>query len=178
MEFRELIEKRQSDRRYLDKPVEEEKIKQCIEAAMLAPSACNAQPWTFVVINEESLLKEVRSAASDGGINRFAYGAKAFVAIVLEKESLMAGMGMVIKDKEYRLMDIGMAAEHFCLMAAELGLGTCMIGWFSEKKIKKLLNVPDKKRIPLIISVGYPDTKHREKQRKEFSQICKFNSYK
>ncbi|MBQ9253670.1 MAG: nitroreductase family protein [Bacteroidales bacterium] len=178
MDFKELIEKRQSDRRYLDKEVEDEKIRMCIQAAILSPSACNAQPWTFVVINDKNLVEKVKVIASDGGINRFAYKAPVFVAIVLERESLMAGMGMVIQDKEYRLMDVGMAAEHFCLMATELGLGTCMMGWFAEKKLKKLLHVPDKKRIPLLISIGYPDTKHREKQRKDFSQVCKYNSYK
>jgi len=71
-----------------------------------------------------------------------------------------------LKDKEYTLIDIGIAAEHFCLQAAELGLGTCMVGWFDEKKVRQLLGIPKNKRIPLLIAIGYPDDAPREKARK------------
>ena len=80
---------------------------------------------------------------------------------------------------EYPKIDIGIAATHFCLQATELGLGTCMIGWFDEKKIHKLLNIPEKRKIGLVITLGYPpeDYKLRKKIRKNPDEICGFNSY-
>jgi nitroreductase len=97
--------------------------------------------------------------------------------MVLEKPNLTSAIGSILKGKEYTLIDIGIAAEHFCLKATELGLGTCMIGWFDEKKVKTLLRVPGAKRLPLLITIGVSDDEHREKIRKSFSDICSENSY-
>ncbi len=177
MEFQELILKRQSDRKYLRTPVEEEKILMCIDAARLSPSACNAQPWTFVVVEDDSLRLEVEKAASGMGMNNFAVQAPVIIAIVLEKPNFTSKIGSVIKDKEYPLIDIGIAANQFCLQATELGLGTCILGWFDEKKIKKLLNVPSSKRIPILITLGYSDARLREKTRKPIDKMYKQNKY-
>jgi len=177
MEFQELILKRQSDRKYLPTPVEEDKILKCIDAARLSPSACNAQPWTFVVVEEDNLRLEVEKAASGMGMNNFAVQAPVVIAIVLEKPNFTSKIGSVIKDKEYPLIDIGIAANQFCLQAAELGLGTCILGWFDEKKIKKLLNVPSSKRIPILITLGYSDARLRGKTRKPIDKMYKQNKY-
>jgi len=75
------------------------------------------------------------------------------------------------------LIDIGITAEHICLQAAAEGLGTCMLGWFDESKVKKLLNIPKLKRVPLIITLGYPAKETREKKRKNLNQIVSYNSY-
>jgi nitroreductase len=83
-----------------------------------------------------------------------------------------------MKDKEYPLMDIGIAVEHLCLQAVEEGLGTCIIGWFNEKKVKKLLGIPSAKRAELIITLGYPATEQiREKKRKSLDEITSYNIY-
>ena len=74
-------------------------------------------------------------------------------------------------------MDIGIAATHFCLQATDLGLGTCIIGWFDEKKVRKLLQIPNKKRIPLLLTVGYSTDKIRKKQRKELDIVYNANNY-
>ena len=177
MEFQELILKRQSDRKYLSTQVEEDKILKCIDAARLSPSACNAQPWTFVVVEEDNLRLEVEKAASGMGMNNFAVQAPVVIAIVLEKPNFTSKIGSVIKDKEYPLIDIGIAANQFCLQATELGLGTCILGWFDEKKIKKLLNVPSSKRIPILITLGYSDARLREKTRKPIDKMYKQNKY-
>ena len=177
MEFQELILKRQSDRKYLSTQVEEDKILKCIDAARLSPSACNAQPWTFVVVEEDNLRLEVEKAASGMGMNNFAVQAPVIIAIVLEKPNFTSKIGSVIKDKEYPLIDIGIAANQFCLQAAELGLGTCILGWFDEKKIKKLLNVPSSKRIPILITLGYSDARLRGKTRKPIDKMYKQNKY-
>ena len=155
MDFKELLLRRQSDRKYEQRLVEREKVEACIEASRLSPSACNSQPWTFVVADEPLVVEKLQKAAANMGLNRFIHQVPVIVAVVLEKANLTASIGSVIKDKEYPLMDIGIAANNFCMQAAELGLGTCMIGWFDEKKVKEVLEIPSAKRVPLLIALGY-----------------------
>lgn len=181
MTFEALIKQRQSVRRYQDKPVEREKIDKIIEAVHLAPSACNSQPWKLIIVDEPELKEQVARATFNDIIsfNRFALEAPVIAVLVIEKAKLIAQIGGNIKNQEYPHYDIGIAAAHFCLQAAELGMGTCMIGWFNERKIKKLLNVPDKLRIGLVITLGYApdDYKQRKKIRKPLDAICGFNGY-
>lgn len=113
------------------------------------------------------------------GINKFAITSPAFIVVVREKRNLTSKMGELIKKKDYTSMDIGIASEHLCLAATELGLGTCMMGWFKEKNIKKLINIPTNKEIHLVISLGYYDEKvTRRKIRKNIDEIYSFNKYK
>ena len=177
MDFYELISKRQSERKYDAHQVEADKIMQCIEAAHMSPSACNAQPWKFIVADEPALKNQIATAAAGMGMNKFAVEAPVIVAIVLENPNAMSKIGSVLKGKEYTLMDIGIAATHFCLQATDLGLGTCIIGWFDEKKVRKLLHIPGKKRIPLLLTVGYSTGEVRKKQRKELNAIYGKNEY-
>jgi nitroreductase len=179
-DFLELVNNRQSDRRYSDKPVEEEKLLRCLEAARLAPSACNAQPWTFIVVNNPELKNAVADQTSGGliPINHFTRQAPVHVVVVMEKPNLTSGFGEMVKDKKYTLIDVGIAASHFCLQAASEGLGTCMVGWFNEGKVKQLLNIPEKKRAMLIITLGYPAGKTRKKTRKQIGEITRYNSYR
>ena len=176
MDFSELVNKRQSDRRYQQKPVDRALLLQCLEAARVAPSACNSQPWKFVVVDEPSLVSEMASAAAGMGMNKFAFQAPVIVAVVLEKMNLTARIGSVIKDKEYSLLDVGIAVEHFCLQASELGLGTCILGWFDEKRVRKLLKI-ERRRVPLLITVGYPDSPVRKKVRKKLDEMSCWNVY-
>jgi nitroreductase len=181
MNFQELIKYRQSVRKYQNNPVENEKIEQLIEAFRLSPSACNSQPWKLIVVNNPDLKNEIAKATFSKlvAFNRFAVEAPIIVVLVIEKSNLIAKIGGNIKNMEYPQIDIGIAAAHFCLQAAELELGTCMIGWFNEKKIKELLDIPKNKRIGLIITLGYPPKgyKQRIKIRKPVDQICAFNKY-
>ncbi len=181
MKFLELIEKRQSDRKYIDQTVERDKIERCLEAARLAPSASNSQPWSFVVVDDPDLKKKV-AAKSIGPLksfNNFVPQAPVILAIVMEKPKVITELGGRIKQKEYPLIDIGIAAEHFCLQATEEGLGSCMLGWFDEKAVKSLLNVPEQKSISLLITLGYTprDYKHRNKIRKPTGKLVKWNGY-
>ena len=176
MDFSELVNKRQSDRKYQQKPVDRALLLQCLEAARVAPSACNSQPWKFVVVDEPSLVSEMASAAAGMGMNKFAFQAPVIVVVVLEKMNLTARIGSVIKDKEYSLLDVGIAVEHFCLQAAELGLGTCIMGWFDEKKVKRLLGIGNR-RVPLLITLGHPAGATREKVRKSQDEIVSWNKY-
>jgi len=179
MIFLELIKLRQSVRKYSDKPVEREKIERCIEAARLAPSACNAQPWKYIVIDEpelkEKVAKETFSAIAP--FNKFALQSPVIVAIVMEKPNMLSQFGGRIKEKDFYLIDIGITAEHFCLQAAEEGLGTCMLGWFNERAVLKLLNIPSRKRIGLLITLGYAADEQRQKKRKEVKKMSNYNKY-
>jgi len=181
MKLQELINIRQSVRKYTDKPVEPEKIEKIIEAVHLDPSACNSQPWKIIIVDEPELKNEVAKATFSKTIsfNKFALEAPVIAVLVIEKAKLIARIGGSIKNMEYPQIDIGIAASHFCLQAAEQGLGTCMIGWFDEKKIRQLLKIPEKRKIGLLITLGYPpeDYKVRKKIRKPVDEICGFNKY-
>ena len=181
MDFSELIKIRQSVRSYSNKPVEKEKLDQCLEAARLAPSANNSQPWKYIVVDDDELKDKVALATFDKIVkfNKFVLQAPVIIVIVLEKPKLVTQMGIEIKKREWPLIDIGITAEHFCLQAAELGLGTCMIGWFDQNRIQELLNIPAKKTIGLLITLGYPtdDYSLRKKIRKEKSEVISNNKY-
>ena len=177
MHFSELILKRQSNRKYHEQMVEENKIEQCLNAARMAPSANNAQNWRFIVVNEPTLKQQIAEQAASLGMNKFVQQAPIIVAIVAEKPIFINRIGNLIQNKDYVQIDIGIAAEHLCLQAAALGLGSCIIGWFNEKAIKKLLKIPTRKRLLLLVTLGYPADQQREKNRKPFEQVVSFNRY-
>ena len=174
--FAELAKKRQSDRKYKDQTVEREKIIQCLETARISPSANNSQPWKFVVVDNYELKEQIAEYTIGLGMNKFTHQCPVLIAVVLEKQNFMSTIGSMIKNKDYCLFDLGIAVNQFCLQAADLGLGTCIIGWFDEKKIKKILGVRNR-RIPLLISLGYPDSPTREKIRKPLDKISSWNEY-
>ena len=181
MGFIELVKKRRSVRGYLDKAVEREKIEYCLEAARLAPSACNSQPWHFVVVDEPGLREKVAKATFGKmfSFNHFSMQAPVLAAIVSAKQTMFARFGQAVKRKDFHSMDVGIAAEHFCLAAAETGLGTCMLGWFDEAEVKKLLGVPKNKRVELIITLGYAkDEEIKDKNRKEPEEMRSYNKYR
>jgi nitroreductase len=109
-------------------------------------------------------------------MNRFVTTAPVLVVVLVQTPPLVPRLAGYWKDKPYYLLDIGMAAEHFCLQAAELGLGTCILGWFDEDGVRRLLNLPRTQRIPLVITLGYPsDPTIRPKQRKPASEVWRWN---
>jgi nitroreductase len=177
--FQKLVRGRRSIRRFLETPVEREKVLACLEAARLAPSASNVQPWTFIVVDEPG-LREAVARATFGKLlsfNRFTLQAPVLVAVVTET-SVRTSVGGLVRGRPYGLIDIGIAAQHFCLRAEELGLGTCMLGWFDEKSVKRLLGVPRQKHLDMIITLGYPaENSHRPKKRKSLEEILCFNRY-
>ena len=179
-EFLELAAQRRSVRAYADRPVEREKIHRCLEAARLAPSACNAQPWRFVVVDEPELKDRVTSCTAGRVVpmNAFARQAPVLVVVVLERANLTSRFGSVVKDKSFPLIDIGIAAEHFCLQATEEALGTCIVGWFDERGIRSLLEIPRRSRPILVLTLGYPaDAAERPKKRKPLNEIASWNRY-
>lgn len=174
--FSELAKIRQSDRKYKTQAVEKEKIIKCLETARLSPSANNSQPWKFVVVDDFDKKEQLAECSIGLGMNKFTHQSPVMIAVVLEKQNFMSSIGSIIKNKDYCLFDLGIAVNQFCLQAAALGLGTCIIGWFDEKKIKEILGVKNR-RIPLLISLGYPDAPTREKVRKPLETMSSWNSY-
>jgi nitroreductase len=174
MSFLDLVKRRQSVHRFLARPVERAKIERCLEAARLAPSASNAQPWHFVVAADPQVVRELARAA----YNRFTRCVPAFAAVVCEPGKAVARLGGWLAGRDYRLIDLGMAAEHFCLQAAEQGLGTCMLGMFNQRKARRLLRVPPGRRVEILIALGYPaEPEIRAKRRKALERIRSYNRY-
>jgi nitroreductase len=172
-----LFEKRQSVRTYIDKPVEKEKLMRCVEAFRLAPSASNAQPWKLIIVDNPDLKDEVAKSTSGEivSFNKFSRQAPVIVIVVRNRTSFTSVTGQVLKKREYSLIDIGIATIQFCLQATAEGLGTCIMGWFDEKKIKRLLNIPRNKRVELLITVGYAASD--EMKRKDSNEMLSFNGY-
>lgn len=178
-EILELIITRQSDRKYSNVKVEQDKLERILEAGRMAPSACNAQPWKFIVVNEPELLSKVAGATTAPllGMNGFVPQAPLLIVVVREKPNLTSKIGAGIKDKDYSLIDIGIASENICLQAKAEGLGSCMLGWFDEPLVKKLLEIPKNKRVELIITIGYSLSTQREKRRKPHEETVSYNKY-
>ncbi|MEW5844848.1 MAG: nitroreductase family protein [Bacteroidota bacterium] len=178
--FYNLVQNRQSDRAYDSRTVDREIILRIIEAARLAPSACNAQPWRFIVVDDPGLKNKLADAAASRvlGINHFTKQAPVHIVIVMEPANLNSNFGSLVKGKTFPLIDIGITAEHICLAAKAEGLGSCMLGWFDELAVKKLLDIPKSRRVPLIITLGYPATDEiRPKRRKSLDDVVSFNKY-
>jgi len=175
--FLQLVRQRFSVRKFLAQPVEREKINLCLEAARLAPSACNSQPWRFIVIDEPELKNRLAEKIFSGpyASNYFARQAPVLVVVISERGKFLARIGGYLRDTRYYLIDIGIAVEHFVLQATELGLGTCWLGWFNEKEVKKVLNLPAETKIDIVLAVGYSAIAPRIKKRRELSEIARFN---
>ena len=181
MALLDLAKHRKSVRNFLDRPVEREKIMMCLEAARLAPSACNSQPWRFIVVDDRQLKKKLCDAAFSGiySINSFCKIAPVIVVVISEKSKFLARIGGLFRGTKYYLIDIGIACEHFVLQAEDSGLGTCWIGWFDEEAIKPILNIPRSKKIDILIAVGYYEREKLgpEHDRDSLDKIASFNSY-
>jgi nitroreductase len=181
MALLDLIKQRKSVRDFLDRPVEQDKIMMCLEAARLAPSASNSQPWRFIVVDDKELKDKLCDAAFGGLylVNSFCKTAPVMVAVVSEKSKFLTRIGGMFRGTKYYLIDIGIACEHFVLEAEDLGLGTCWIGWFNEGGVKSVLGIPKEKKIDIQIALGYYDREKlgTEHGREPMDKIASFNSY-
>jgi len=174
-----LLESRQSDRRYTDRPVEKEKIDRITEAGRISPSACNGQPWHFIVVDEPELRKKVAAATASEVLrmNTFVSQAPVLIVIIREKSNLTSRAGDLIKSKDYSLMDIGIATASMAIQATAEGLGSCIVGWIDERSISKVLGIPKSKRVELVMTIGYTDSTHRMKTRKPEEEVITRNRY-
>jgi len=180
MDFSELLKKRQSVRNFDGKPVSREILDKCTEAARLSPSACNAQPWKFIIVDQPDLVKKIASYTYGPLVrfNKFTDNASAFAVVVMEPGSIVSKTGAVFSNTDYAFIDMGIAVENFCLQAAELDVGTCILGWSRHRGIKKILGIPISKRVGLLIAIGREkEPKNRKKNRKSIENMSSYNRY-
>lgn len=174
MNFLELVNKRESTRKFSNKKIDIDVVKRCVEAARLAPSACNSQPWTFHIVSEPHRRQKIAEATLQKGLtlNKFVLEAPVLIVISVSKGNMRTKVGQMISGLPYYLIDAGIAAEHFCLQGAEEGLGTCIIGWFKENRIKEHLYMNSDERVALVIATGYPIAETiKQKTRKTLDEI-------
>ena len=171
MNFMEIAQARQSCRAYdTEKDVETEKIAAMLEAAQLAPSACNGQPYHFTVCRGKA-AQEVAKATMGLGMNKFASQAPVLIVVSEKPYVKSAAMGAKVKGNDYRSMDIGIAVAYLTAEATAQGLGTCILGWLDDEKIRNICNLDQPVR--LVITVGYAkDETVRPKKRRALSELA------
>lgn len=168
MNFTEIANNRQSCRKYTDKAVEEEKLQAVLEAARLAPSACNGQPYHFTVC-KGSYAKEAAKLVTGLGMNKFAAQAPVLIVVSEKPYVKSAAMGARVKGNDYRSMDIGIAVAYLTAEAAVQGLDTCILGWLDDEKLRKLCGLDSPVR--LVITLGYGCDPQRTKKRRELTEL-------
>ncbi len=169
MNFLEIAQARQSCRAYdPTREVEQEKLNAILEAVRLAPSACNGQPYHLTVCRGAA-AGAVAKATMGMGMNRFAAQAPVLVVLSEMPYNSTAAMGAKVKGNDYRSIDIGIAAAYLTAEAAAQGLGTCILGWLDDKKIRDICGISHPVR--LVVTVGYPADAPREKKRKKIEEL-------
>lgn len=170
MDFLEIAKARQSCRSYDEnRAVEPEKLAAILEAAQLAPSACNGQPYHFTVCHGQ-LAKDVAKACMGMGMNKFASQAPVVMVISEEVYVKSAAVGAKVKRNDYRSIDIGIAAAYLTAEATAQGLSTCILGWLDSDRICDLCDL--KQPVRLVITLGYAkDDPLRDKKRKTIDKL-------
>ena len=154
MNIFELIKNRESCRAYSDKEVTLEQLTSIVEVARMAPSAANTQVWNFYVSNDPESVKKIASGCMAMDRNGFAGTVNAFIVMTRNVES-EPWVAQTPYNHYYRDFDCGIAATHVCFAATELGLSTCMLGWFDDAPIKEVCGYGDDERASIIFTVGY-----------------------
>ena len=176
--FLKLVKKRRSCRDYSDASVSDELIATCLEAARLAPSACNKQPWRFMIVKDCELRRRLCSEGLLPGLPMpWVKTAPVIIVLCAETSVFTHVIAPLISKVQYHLIDIGIAGEHFVLAAEAQGLGTCWIGWLNEKKIRKILNLHRSIKVLSLISLGYPANPQEpgdEVKRMKMEEISKY----
>ena len=183
MNLDEIVSIRKSIRKFADKKVPRELINSCLEVARLAPSACNSQPWHFVVLDDEDVKNKFCDEVFSGIYLPCKFFKKAPVIIALcaeVKANIAVLAGQIVSGKRFYQIDQAIAGEHLALKATDLGLGTCWIGWFDENKAKQFLHTPKNIEINILFALGYPEEEQKPIQhnRKTLQEISSYNTYK
>ena len=175
MDFLEIANARQSCRSYDEtKAVEPEKLEKILEAARLAPSACNGQPYLLTVCTGEKAKEVALLTRGMGGMNKFAVQAPVCIVISEGAYNRTAALGAKVKGNDYRSIDIGIMTAYLTAEATAQGLSTCILGWLDDEKIRAVCGTNAATR--LVITLGYAkeDDKLRTKKRKDLEEIVRF----
>jgi len=176
-----LLDSRKSIRKYENRSISRSKIISCIEAARLSPSACNIQPWQFVVIDSAKVLRKITNTAFAGIYypNKFACSAPVLIAVIARPDKTVGRMANYIHGDRYYLFDVGFACSNLILRAKELKLGSCVIAWFDHERVKKVLKISPSLHVIALIAIGYASSDGKKtrasKNRKKIANIMKFN---
>ena len=173
MNFTEIAKARQSCRAYdATREVEQEKLGAILEAGRLSPSACNGQPYRFTVCRGET-AKAIAACVTGMGMNKFAVDAPVMIVISEESYVPSAALGAKVKKNDYRSIDIGIAAAYVTAEATAQGLGTCILGWFDDEKLRAICDLD--KPVRLVITLGYAKEGDslREKKRKPLEELVR-----
>lgn len=173
MNFTEIAEKRQSCRNYApNREVECEKLDRILKSARLSPSACNGQPY-LITVCRGAAAKDVAKATQGMGMNKFATDAPLMLVISEKPYVASAALGARVKKNDYRSIDIGIVAAYITAEATACGLGSCILGWLDDEKIRNICELDGAVR--LVIAIGYAndDDKLRTKKRKDIDELVK-----
>ena len=174
MNFLEIARNRQSCRSYDEnRQVEQEKLDAILEAVRLAPSACNGQPYHLTVCRGET-AKEVAKVTTGMGLNKFAVQAPIQIVISERPYVASAGAGAKLKGNDYRSMDIGIAAAYLTAEAEAQGLGTCILGWFNDKKIREICKLEHPVRLVVCLGYAKQGDPLRKKVRKDLDELVSY----
>lgn len=176
----DIIKDRSSVREYLDRPIEKEKLDLILESARLAPSATNSQPWHFYLVTNKEKIKQIPgkiSVFSNNFINGFIADAPVVVVVTAGPIDMLHKAMSALINKKWYYLDIGVAVEHMVLTAWDLGVGSCWIGWFDEKRVKNIFDIPKEQEVVALLTLGYAKpTLRPEKHRKRIEEIVKIVS--
>jgi len=166
----QAIQTRKSVRAFLDRPVEDEKLRKVLEAGRLAPSASNRQEWRFVIVRNPETRKHLAEIA---GQQDFVGQAPVLIVACAETDGYTMRCGQPCYP-----IDVAIALDHITLAAVEQGLGTCWIGKFDEQKVKDCLGIPEGVRVVELMPLGYPaDASPVEKRRLPIDAIVKYERW-
>jgi len=172
---------RRSIRKYIDKPVEDEKVIQLLESARLAPSGDNTQPWHFIVVKSE-LIRHKLAVVSNN--QKWMLSAPVFIVCVADIRSrIKADVDISLDENSPQqelkqiIRDTSIAIEHIVLEANNLGLGTCWVAWFTQEEIRAILNIPTDKYVVSIITLGYVDESPKARPRKKLEEIIHYENW-
>ncbi len=168
MELYEVLKNRRSVRKYNNEDVGADKLEKVLEAARIAPSWSNQQCWTFIVVRDPEKKKKLAESMPENNPARKAVGETAPVVLVLCADPAESGKQ---DDKEYYLLDAGLAMQQLMLAAHAEGLGTCWVAWFDEDKAREACSVPEDQRIVGLTPLGVPEKQPSEKPRKDLKEI-------
>ena len=183
MSFMDMVYQRESCRSYQDKPVSRELLTKMVEAGRLAPSGCNAQPWKFLVIDEQEAKKKMCEAlVVEGGTTGCPWrdSVPAFIALVEQHANVMPAVLDYYGDSQrFAQGDIGMAAMNMMYEADDLGLATCVLGMSDQSKMEEFFGIPEGHTVRMVLAVGYSaeSKEPRKKVRKPLEEVCSFNQW-
>jgi len=158
----DTIKDRRSIRTYKGERIPKDKLEKLLETARLAPSAANRQNWKFIVVENEQIKNQLVTACNN----------QAFVGTT---SHIIAGIGDPAQ--KWHQVDLAIALEHIVLEAVELGLGTCWIGAFNEEEVKKILKIPQDRKVVGLLTVGIPAESPAARPRKALEEIVAYNEY-